>query len=78
MSGMGPGGMPGSPDGADRSMGGMPPGINPDSLMQLMQSPLMQQTMQSLSQNPQMLRAMMESNPMLRPMMVSKDQHSTS
>ncbi|KEP67319.1 UNVERIFIED_CONTAM: ubiquitin family protein [Hammondia hammondi] len=64
-------GMPGAQDSTAGMPGmpGLPPDMNPDTLMQLMQSPLLQQTMQNLSQNPQMLRAMMESNPMLRQMM---------
>ena len=48
---------------------GLPVG-GPD-MMQMMQSPFFQQAMDSLMQNPQMFRSIVESVPALRPMLVN-------
>lgn len=71
MPGMGAmGGAMGGPMGA--GMGG-PMGLpmGGPEMMQMMQSPFFQQAMDSLLQNPQMFRTIVESVPALRPMLVN-------
>jgi ubiquilin len=46
--------------------GGLPPGMNMESMMQMMQNPAMQSMMRSISSNPALLQQMIQSNPMMR------------
>lgn len=41
--------------------GGVPAGVSPEMVSQMLDNPLVQQQMQTLSQNPEMLRAMVDS-----------------
>mmetsp|Transcript_11746 Transcript_11746/g.21105 ORF Transcript_11746/g.21105 Transcript_11746/m.21105 type:complete len:340 (+) Transcript_11746:72-1091(+) len=63
------GGMGGAAPGAGSPMGGMEGMMrDPQFMMQMMQNPMVQQMMQSISQNPQMLQAMIQNNPMIQQM----------
>lgn len=71
------GGVPGCPlgssPGAPPGMGAMM-GMNPESMLQMLENPAFQQHMEAMVQNPDMIRAAIESNPMIRDNPVAREQ----
>ena len=50
-------------------MPGLPPGVSPDNMFEMLENPMMQALMQTILSDPQMLQSMISSNPQLQAMM---------